>query len=300
MSNNRFASTSNSQGDTLNRESALRTVVLVGSGGVATSLAHAIASLKQYKITTIYGHTLSSAAHLADSLRMNEEQRPQSTHHPEELPAGADLYLIAVKDDHIEEIARQLRPGSNSIVAHTGAVPSIRLLQSAQHRAILYPINTFSRDRVISLKGITFLTECSDSWTQASIHSLIQDLSASSFELTEERRLLYHLSAVFACNFSNHLYTIAHELMHKAQLPTELLTPLIQETAEKVKYLLPKQAQTGPAVRKDRHTIEQHRDALSSCPEAWKTLYDLFTQEIIQEHSSDSSKPISSFTPSEL
>ena len=66
------------------------------------------------------------------------------------------------------------------------------------------------------------------------------------------------MAAVFACNFSNHMYTIAEKLLAKDKLSLDLLKPLIEETANKIIENKPNAVQTGPAIRKDKKTMQEH------------------------------------------
>ena len=69
---------------------------------------------------------------------------------------------------------------------------------------------------------------------------------------------MLHIAAVFACNFTNHLYDIASRIMEDARLPYSMLHPLIKETAAKAIAMPPALAQTGPAVRGDKQVMDAH------------------------------------------
>ena len=95
---------------------------------------------------------------------------------------------------------------------------------------------------------------------------------------TSEQRRHLHLAAVFACNFTNHLYAIAAELLEKQHLPFDALRPLIRETAAKIESLTPIDAQTGPAIRYDRNIMQRHIDLLDDNDE--KEIYRLLSRHI--------------------
>jgi predicted short-subunit dehydrogenase-like oxidoreductase (DUF2520 family) len=90
-----------------------------------------------------------------------------------------------------------------------------------------------------------------------------------------------HLSAVFACNFANAMYTASARLLEEHGLSFEAMLPLIDETARKVHTLHPSEAQTGPAVRYDKNVIDKHLALLDDHP-LYKELYEL-TSRIIHE-----------------
>ncbi|MEG1586257.1 MAG: DUF2520 domain-containing protein, partial [Bacteroidales bacterium] len=72
-----------------------------------------------------------------------------------------------------------------------------------------------------------------------------------------EQRKYLHLAAVFANNFSNHMFSIAAKLVEDHGLPFDALQPLIAETADKIRTMAPVNAQTGPAIRYDENVMEK-------------------------------------------
>jgi predicted short-subunit dehydrogenase-like oxidoreductase (DUF2520 family) len=85
-----------------------------------------------------------------------------------------------------------------------------------------------------------------------------------------------------ACNFVNALYAMAADrLSEHADLPFDVLRPLIEETACKaIEATHPRCVQTGPAVRGDFSVAERHTAMLQS--ELQKDIYKLLTQYIWQ------------------
>jgi hypothetical protein len=87
------------------------------------------------------------------------------------------------------------------------------------------------------------------------------------------------LAAVFACNFTNHFYQIANDLLASKNMSFDLLLPLITETVNKVKSSSPEDAQTGPAKRNDQKTMQKHLNLLQG-NDNLQTLYKLISAEI--------------------
>ena len=114
-------------------------------------------------------------------------------------------------------------------------------------------------------------------------------ISRQVIEATSEQRRHLHLAAVFACNFTNHLYAIAADLLARQQLPFEALRPLIRETAAKIETLSPAEAQTGPAVRYDKNVMQKHIDLLDDPDE--KEIYRLLSRHIHQFATSHTQSP---------
>ena len=100
--------------------------------------------------------------------------------------------------------------------------------------------------------------------------------------MDSEKRKILHLSAVFACNFTNRMYAIAEKILKENQLPFHLLFPLIEETAHKIKTTSPLKTQTGPAVRGDKKIMSEQLKMLSNDKLTTK-LYRLISKSIFNE-----------------
>jgi predicted short-subunit dehydrogenase-like oxidoreductase (DUF2520 family) len=119
----------------------------------------------------------------------------------------------------------------------------------------------------------------------ALIKTLAASITDSVYELTSENRKYLHLAAVFACNFANHCYSAAADLLEKHGIPFQVMLPLIDETAEKVHHLAPWEAQTGPAVRYDENVMQKHLALLRETPN-YEEIYKLMSKSI-HERSND-------------
>ena len=75
------------------------------------------------------------------------------------------------------------------------------------------------------------------------------------------------------------MYSICEQLLSSHGLPFSAMLPLIEETAEKVHYLSPILAQTGPAQRNDINIMESHINMLKDKPEIAE-LYQLISKNI--------------------
>ena len=143
-------------------------------------------------------------------------------------------------------------------------------------------MQTFSKNKEIDFSKVPLFIEANNDFSAQKIRELASVLSKKVFSISSENRQKIHLSAVFACNFTNHLFSIAQNLL--GEIPFEVLLPLIEETVEKVKTISPKQAQTGPAKRRDNNVIEKHLKALSD-KENWQEIYKKLTEDIQRERS---------------
>ena len=192
----------------------------------------------------------------------------------------ADIYLISVSDTQIGAIAENLDFG-NAIVAHTAGSVSLNVLPDRlSHRGVFYPLQTFTAGRRIDFRQVPLLIEGEHPDTAAALHLLASELSDSVYEVSEQQRAQLHLAAVFACNFTNHMYAIAQELLAEKGLPPQLIGPLISETAAKALGSPSAAAvQTGPARRGDRQTQQKHLGLLEGHPQL-QELYQKISTEI--------------------
>ncbi len=235
-------------------------VVLIGSGNVAFHLANALIANKEIDLRQVYGRNTAKWQHLKGKTKI--------TNNLKEIDL-ADIYIISVSDNAIKEVSEQLPP-LNGIVVHTSGSTSIDILQHP-NKGIIYPLQTFSKEKEIDFQEIPICIEGNSTKTEKTLQVFAQKLSKKVFFVNSEQRKKLHLSAVFVCNFVNHLYYLGQKLCEESNLPFEILQPLIGETAEKIKLLSPFEAQTGPAKRMDTQTIEKH---LSLLEENQKNIYN--------------------------
>lgn len=251
-------------------------ISIIGSGNVATHLGKALYA-SGHEIVDVFSPSAGHAGLLATALNARAITRLW------QLSPQVDLCLIAVKDDVIEDLAADLKL-SHSMVVHTaGSIPMQVLAASAPAYGVLYPFQTFSKPRQLDITQVPFCLEASDGETLRRLEQLVADLGARSYVLDTDSRKALHLAAVFACNFTNHLYTLAESLLREKAIPFDLLRPLIGETAGKALEGNPFEAQTGPAVRNDQKVIAGHLRQLEGKPEL-RELYGLLSESIRKTH----------------
>lgn len=245
-------------------------IVLLGSGNVATHLAQALKA-KGEDVVQVYSPNLNNAKLLADLIAA------KAVNDLNEVKQNADLYIISVKDDAIETIAKSLKNVSG-LVVHTSGTTDIKVLSSQVNKAgVFYPLQTFSKSKEVSFENIPLCIEANDESQLAILNNLATKISRQVYELGGEKRKVLHLAAVFACNFPNHLYALANKILSQNDLDFEIIRPLIAETADKVMGNLPENVQTGPAVRADESTLNKHLSMLTDMPELqniYQTLSD--------------------------
>ncbi|MCR5152999.1 MAG: DUF2520 domain-containing protein [Prevotella sp.] len=250
------------------------TFVMIGAGNVATSLVPALQKAG-HEVVQVYSRTLASAKRLADTAGC------QATDNINKVSPDADVYLFCLKDDVIAEVADQLQKVDKSaLFIHTsGSVDIDVLMSDGRCCGVIYPMQTFSRERIVDMTHVPCFTEASDEDTMRTVTALAQSITDNVMPLSSEGRRWLHIAAVFACNFSNHCYALAQRALEAQGLPFSLMLPLIDETTRKAHTMAPRDAQTGPAVRHDTRVTDRHIEMLASQPELQR-IYKLMTQSI--------------------
>lgn len=249
-------------------------VVFIGAGNLATNLAKALYR-KGFRIVQIYSRTQESAQSLAQLVEAD---------YTTELSAvveDAQLYIVSLKDAAFVQLLPGLVAGKEkSLWVHTaGSIPMNIWAEQAERYGVFYPMQTFSKQREVDFREIPVFIESNSEADTQLLKDIASTLSEKVYEATSEQRKSLHLAAVFTCNFTNHMYVLAAELLKKYQLPFDVMLPLIDETARKVHELQPLAAQTGPAVRYDENVINEHLRMLADEPEA-EELYRRISESI--------------------
>lgn len=247
------------------------TVSILGAGKVAHHLIASILEKDNICIKQIYARNPNKVSKVVPSDKIISELC---------LLEPCDMVIIAVSDDSIEKLSAQI-PLENPFVVHTSGTLSMQAIQNTNRKGVLYMLQSFSFDKEVDFQNIPFCLEASDPTDFALLEKFALEFTQKVYTISSEQRKVIHLSAVFANNFSNHMYTLAKEICDQNQVPFEILKPLILETAIKAQSLDPKSAQTGPAIRGDQNTIDKHLELISN--DLSKQIYQLITKSITQK-----------------
>ena len=269
-------------------------IVLIGAGNLATHLGKALHAAG-HDMLQVFSRTMQSAETLASLL----DAEPLTD--IAQVRDDADVYIFSVKDSALVQLVAQLCRHEADGLGEDGAVNALRKAKKgehervflhtagsmpmsvfkgmAQHYGVLYPMQTFSKQREVDFSIIPCFVEANDEFAQKQIEGLAREISGRVYLLSSEDRKYLHLSAVFACNFANHCYAISQELLEEHGIPFDVMLPLINETAAKVHEMKPKDAQTGPAVRYDENVIGKQSKLLENHPH-FKKVYDSMSKSI--------------------
>ncbi len=247
-------------------------ISFIGSGNVATHLALAMFN-RGHEIDQVWSRDLSHARLLADRVQaepINDFSRLRPT---------AYVYIVAVSDDALYEVVPHLQLG-DALVLHTSGATPIEVLQSASSRyGVLWSPQTFIRDVALDYGELPFCIEGNNEHTETAIEEFIGMISTHIYHTNLEHRQYLHLSAVMVNNFTNCLYGLAQQMCQQHDIPFEILQPIIDTTAQKVRWGDVRYQITGPAIRKDKKTLEAHRQLLADDPKLLK-LYNELTRLI--------------------
>lgn len=246
-------------------------VVMLGSGNVATSLAMALKD--KCEIAQIYSRTLDNANTLA--LKVGCE----AINDLKKLDKKGDIYIISVKDDAIASII-DATPSNGALWLHTSGSTPIEVFNGKRERyGVLYPMQSFSKSRVVDMSEVHIFIEGNCDKTTREINDFASGISKNVHKASSRERQQLHVAAVFACNFANHMFTLSSDVLSEAGLPFDAMLPLIKTTIEKLNHMTPQESQTGPAARGDIKIIEKH---LSTLKGDKREIYKLLSESIMR------------------
>lgn len=245
-------------------------ISIVGSGNMALALAKAFSRIGK-KPSQIVARENSTALSLFSDLNIPFAFSDNQIE-------AADLFIIAVSDDSIEQVSRKFER-FDALVVHTSGCVSAKVLQSNKRFGVFYPMQSISKLRETDFSEVPFFIQTNQLSDKEKLEKAARLLSTKVIDSTNEMRLSMHVAAVFVSNFSNAMYSIAYDFLKEKNLDFDLLKPLITETAAKAIEINPVEAQTGPARRNDLSTIERHQKILEQYPDK-KAVYDLLTKYI--------------------
>ncbi len=255
-------------------------ILLVGAGNLATSLGVALKCAGCPPVG-VWSRTAHSARILGTRLDCFFSDDIS------QLPS-ADIVIISVSDNALSQVAHNVAAYfPQALIVHTAGSVSMDILRRAGCKSygVLYPMQTFSKARVVDFSTVGIFVEGCNETAQSVIVEVASSLGGKVYAATSEQRRYLHLAAVFACNFSNALYAMSAEILQRHGLPFDAMLPLIDETAAKVHRMSPHDAQTGPAQRGDTAVMDSQREALSG---NLLSIYNLISEYIEKQKETNS------------
>ncbi len=251
-------------------------IVFIGSGNIAFFFATRLYR-KGHEIVQVYSRTRAHGDLLAVLTHS------EVTDCLGEIVDDADVYILAIKDDALAEVAAGLSFKGKTVIHCAGAVPLDVLGDISEHKAVIWSLYSIKKSNLPPGPNIPLIVEASNPVAATVALQLAGDISETVLETDFRQRQLLHVCAVFANNFTNHLFSIAQKLCEEHTLPFEVLHPIIRQTTGQIAFLPPSENQTGPAVRKDFRTIEKHLDLLKQHP-GWQQIYADISESIMKDN----------------
>jgi predicted short-subunit dehydrogenase-like oxidoreductase (DUF2520 family) len=254
-------------------------VSFIGSGNLAWHLAPALDNT-EYRVVEVYSPNHQHAKALVERLYHAEVKDSLDF-----SSSSARIFVIAVSDDLITEVAQEIILPANAMLLHTSGSQPINVLAYAatQRLGVFYPLQTFTKSKKVDFLDIPFFIESEDHETEVAMLSMAKAISKKVYKISSAERKALHVAAVFASNFTNHMLAISRDIMIENKLDFDWLKPLIAETVNKSLTLTPDQAQTGPAKRGDLETLDKHLEFLQK-DEALAEIYRMLSQHIVDRY----------------
>lgn len=250
----------------------MKNIILIGSGNVATHLGTTLKK-RGFNIVQVWSKHIKNAEILANKFNCDY------TNSLNQLKK-ADLYILAVKDDAISKILSSLQ---DIVVVHTSGSVNLEVFNNKfSNHGVFYPLQTFNKNLDIDFSETPICIEASNREFENKLINLGEQLSGNVIKMNSEKRKQLHIAAVFACNFSNHMYTISDEILSNSNIDFKLLLPLINQTIKRLEDNKPSEVQTGPAKRDDKKMINSHLENITDATS--KEIYQLISNAIIKSN----------------
>jgi predicted short-subunit dehydrogenase-like oxidoreductase (DUF2520 family) len=255
-------------------------IVMFGAGNVAIHLTLALWKAG-YQIVQVYSRSEESAKFLADQVKAIPITNPS------DFDNSSDAIIFSLNDNALCDIIEQVDISGQLALHTSGTIPMEVFKGKADHYGVLYPLQTFSKFREIKFLDVPLFIEANSPTELSNLKMLASSIAAKVILADSLQRRQLHLSAVFASNFVNHMYALTLELGKKFGFTFDVFEPIILETTLKaIESGNPMDAQTGPAVRKNREIVLKHIEMLSPDPDLQK-LYTSLTNSILKLHFKD-------------
>ncbi len=245
-------------------------VTLIGAGNLATHLAKALFNA-DISVHQIFSRILQPAEELAQLV--NSSAITDIT----AIDPTVDIIFICVSDSAIENIIQSITFQPRLIVHTAGSIP-MDVLKKFENFGVLYPLQTFSKKIDLVFQNVPVCLEANSQENIEILAKVAEKITKSVYQLSTEQRLYCHLAAVFANNFTNHMFAIAEQILVQNDISFDILKPIIRETVRKISNNSPVESQTGPAARNDKLTMNKHIELLNSS--VLEKIYSFVSQNI--------------------
>lgn len=248
-------------------------VTFIGSGNVATVLGRRLIQ-SGHSVRQVYSPNGEHARQLGAELSAN------GANDLLEIDGEADMYIVALSDKALEEVA-SIWKMKDKLVVHTAGSVSIEVLKNVSNNyGVLYPLQTIRKELKSSLV-LPMLVDGNNTVNKTKIYDFAQSFADRVEYADDAQRSKLHLAAVVSNNFSNYLFALAEDYCKGENVEFSLILPLLEESVKRLYGHSPADVQTGPAIRRDNKTIQRHLQMLAGYGEL-KGLYEVITEKITE------------------
>jgi predicted short-subunit dehydrogenase-like oxidoreductase (DUF2520 family) len=254
-------------------------VTFIGAGNLAWHLAPALDNT-DFAVREVSSKNIRSAEALVEKLYQAHSQVSLDF-----SLSNSKIFILAVPDDAIQEVATEIILPSDAILVHTSGSQPLSILgyNGTPNIGVLYPLQTFSKNKKVDFSQVPFFVESENAETEKILFSLARSVSKKVQKASSSDRKAIHVAAVFASNFTNHMLTLSKQILDDHKLDFELLKPLISETIQKALTIGPENSQTGPASRGDLEILDNHMLFLRH-DEVVSEIYRVVSQDIVDRY----------------
>jgi predicted short-subunit dehydrogenase-like oxidoreductase (DUF2520 family) len=248
-------------------------ISIIGSGNIATFFA-----IKLMQEGNIIHQIISEKVNRASELayKVNAQVVVNLTG----LDDNIDALFVAIPDDEIKKINLHV----NTVVIHcSGTCQLVDVEKYSTDVGCIWPIYSITKNNLPNHKNIPFVINYNTNKAKMIVEQIANCLSNQVQFLNDEQKKIAHLTATISNNFSNHLFTIAHDICVQNNIPFALLIPILELTIHKLNTSSPANNQTGPALRGDKTTMDTHL-ALLANDTKMQELYEAMSAMIAAYH----------------
>jgi len=257
---------------------------LIGAGTVGTALSVRLSN-KGYPVVAVSSRSQTSARNLAQAV-----SGCQVFDNNQGVADATELVFITTPDDAIASVASEIKWHSGQSIVHCSGALSTDILEPAKKLGAqvgtFHPLQTFAsvKQAIDNIPGSTFVLEAEEPLLNT-LKDMATALDGHWVELKAGDKVVYHASAVIACNYLVTLVKLATNLWQTFNIPphqaTQALLPLLRGTINNIDTVGIPQCLTGPIARGDTGTIKKHLDALQKvAPNLVSTYRELGLQTV--------------------
>ncbi len=215
-----------------------------------------------------------------------------------------DVILIGVQDDIIRQTFLKIKEqiGSVKAIGHfSGAYPSSIFRECDElkiGRFSIHPNAAFADPDLWKHLDEVFFVMDGNEIGRDTVRNLFTSIGIKFDEISESKKIFYHIGAVFASNFIVGIQEVSKELYSMAGLDEEIAKNisifLSKQAIENIEKMGTGKALTGPVARGDEQLIEAEKMALMDLDPDLGILYGKFAKilkerVISTEHFKDNS-----------